>query len=701
MDRGARSFLSAPLLIDGQAVGELSLTSQTGGAFGAEEREIVQEVTAPLSVAVQQTRLRDEIASRAAEHERRLAERGAAVRELGGDLDAPDRRSRARGPRAPLRQLDGYAAADPGRHRRRLSRPPARRRTGARGGRTPGRHRRRAGAGGPGRTARPHAHPGAAHRARRRGGGAARGPAPGTRDRMARGRPADRARRSVAAPARPGHLLSNAVKFTAGVPNAGSRSSRSSATARRGSPCGTTGPASTRRRRPALRPLPAAPPPRRVRGQRPRAGAGAAGGGEARRAGLGRGRAGRRGHLLPHAGRRRLAVTPPPPVPRADLLLVEPDPAEAELATGCFDRGWRWRATPPRRSAPSRRWPRGWCCSTLGSPGDGMDCLVGASAPTRGSARCRSWCSRPMRHRRRCRARSPWREQRGGKAGPIRGAPGRARRGRGLLARPPRREAETSQPSRAYPLSDTDRAPCHAVPSRSCRSLRRCSAHSVPRPRGPARSPPWPAILPAEAQRAAPPAATGVPDIPFQKFVLKNGLTLIVHEDHKAPIVAVNVWYHVGSKNEKPRPHRLRPPLRAPDVQRQRELQRRLLHAVRAGGRHRPERHDQRGPDQLLPERAHQRAGHGALDGVRPDGPPARRHRPGQARRAARRGAEREAAGREPALRQGVRLPHVPHVPGEPSVFLDADRLDGGPRRRQARGREGVVPDLLRRRPTR
>jgi zinc protease len=39
--------------------------------------------------------------------------------------------------------------------------------------------------------------------------------------------------------------------------------------------------------------------------------------------------------------------------------------------------------------------------------------------------------------------------------------------------------------------------------------------------------------------------------IPFQKFTLKNGLTLIVHEDHKAPIVAVNVWYHVGSKNER------------------------------------------------------------------------------------------------------------------------------------------------------
>lgn len=40
-------------------------------------------------------------------------------------------------------------------------------------------------------------------------------------------------------------------------------------------------------------------------------------------------------------------------------------------------------------------------------------------------------------------------------------------------------------------------------------------------------------------------------DIPYQRFVLKNGLTLLVHEDRKAPIVAVNVWYHVGSKNEK------------------------------------------------------------------------------------------------------------------------------------------------------
>ena len=47
-------------------------------------------------------------------------------------------------------------------------------------------------------------------------------------------------------------------------------------------------------------------------------------------------------------------------------------------------------------------------------------------------------------------------------------------------------------------------------------------------------------------------AGTADIDIPYKKFVLDNGLRVIFHEDHKAPIVAVNIWYHVGSKNEKP-----------------------------------------------------------------------------------------------------------------------------------------------------
>jgi zinc protease len=39
--------------------------------------------------------------------------------------------------------------------------------------------------------------------------------------------------------------------------------------------------------------------------------------------------------------------------------------------------------------------------------------------------------------------------------------------------------------------------------------------------------------------------------IKHHKFVLDNGLTVLVHEDHSVPVVAVNVWYHVGSRNEK------------------------------------------------------------------------------------------------------------------------------------------------------
>ncbi|HEX6668469.1 MAG TPA: pitrilysin family protein, partial [Gemmatimonadales bacterium] len=58
-----------------------------------------------------------------------------------------------------------------------------------------------------------------------------------------------------------------------------------------------------------------------------------------------------------------------------------------------------------------------------------------------------------------------------------------------------------------------------------------------------------PAPLAAQAGQTGAGAAI---DIPFTRHVLPNGLTLLVHEDHKAPIVAVNLWYHVGSKNERP-----------------------------------------------------------------------------------------------------------------------------------------------------
>ena len=56
---------------------------------------------------------------------------------------------------------------------------------------------------------------------------------------------------------------------------------------------------------------------------------------------------------------------------------------------------------------------------------------------------------------------------------------------------------------------------------------------------------------PAAAAKSVPiPTLVSQVDIPHTMFKLPNGLTVIVHEDHKAPLVAVSTWYNVGSKDE-------------------------------------------------------------------------------------------------------------------------------------------------------
>lgn len=55
----------------------------------------------------------------------------------------------------------------------------------------------------------------------------------------------------------------------------------------------------------------------------------------------------------------------------------------------------------------------------------------------------------------------------------------------------------------------------------------------------------------AQTQAPAPlPSLVSEVKIPNQSFKLANGLTVVVHEDRKAPVVAVSVWYNVGSKDE-------------------------------------------------------------------------------------------------------------------------------------------------------
>src|SRR5690348_8875446 len=56
--------------------------------------------------------------------------------------------------------------------------------------------------------------------------------------------------------------------------------------------------------------------------------------------------------------------------------------------------------------------------------------------------------------------------------------------------------------------------------------------------------------LAAPAQSVPIPTLVSQVSIPHTTFRLKNGLTVIVHEDHKAPVAAVTVWYNVGSKDE-------------------------------------------------------------------------------------------------------------------------------------------------------
>ena len=60
--------------------------------------------------------------------------------------------------------------------------------------------------------------------------------------------------------------------------------------------------------------------------------------------------------------------------------------------------------------------------------------------------------------------------------------------------------------------------------------------------------------LPALAAPVAAASGQGtsgqIPDIAYTRFTLPNGLTVVMHEDHKAPVVAVSIWYHIGSGDE-------------------------------------------------------------------------------------------------------------------------------------------------------
>jgi zinc protease len=80
-------------------------------------------------------------------------------------------------------------------------------------------------------------------------------------------------------------------------------------------------------------------------------------------------------------------------------------------------------------------------------------------------------------------------------------------------------------------------------------------ANSLPAqtpPAGPAKAPAKTPAQDAAKPPAAKPAPLEVPQLKFEKYKLENGLEVILSEDHRLPMVAVNLWYHVGPANELP-----------------------------------------------------------------------------------------------------------------------------------------------------
>ena len=105
---GLRSILSVPLMAEGEVIGEINLGSSTPSAYQPEHRDIALEVAAPLAIAIQHARLRQEVARQTGELERRLGERNAALRSATAEIETL-LYSVSQDVRAPLRQLIGFS----------------------------------------------------------------------------------------------------------------------------------------------------------------------------------------------------------------------------------------------------------------------------------------------------------------------------------------------------------------------------------------------------------------------------------------------------------------------------------------------------------------------------------------------------------------------------------------------------------------
>ena len=188
------------------------------------------------------------------------------------------------------------------------------------------------------------------------------------------------------------------------------------------------------------------------------------------------------------------------------------------------------------------------------------------------------------------------------------------------------------------------------------------------------------ATAPMAQQRGTPGAVADIPRLVFEKYTLPNGLDVILSEDKRLPMVAVNLWYHVGPANEVRGLHRVRAPVRAHDVPGlEARAARHAFQVPRSRRRQRHQRHDRFRPHQLLRDAAVESTGARSVAGVRPHGVSARQARRAAARQPAGRRAQRAASERgEPPVRHRRRSRRADAVSAGPSLLRQRHRLPRG-----------------------